>query len=272
MFRIPYLLLVCWTCSVFADQPEPVLFRCDFEADNWHEQWGLSQAPPRTSLVDADPPRKFEPLAGRALRVQVEEGGHYGLSMSFPFKRRVGYEPEEIHFRYNLRLADDWTPRRGGKLPGISGTYGRAGWGGRPVDGTDGWSARGSFGGLLNGRTPIGFYCYHMDMRGRYGSTWIWDRDDRGLIDNNRWYSIEQQVRLNTPGESDGILRGWVDGALAFEKTDVRFRSVNTLRIEAVWINVYLGGTWAAEQDHHLYLDEIVISKQPIGPPVLAAD
>jgi hypothetical protein len=111
-----------------------------------------------------------------------------------------------------------------------------------------------------------------MDMRGRYGSTWIWDRDDRGLLDNNRWYSIEQQVRLNTPGESDGILRGWVDGELAFEKTDVRFRSVATLKIEAVWINVYLGGTWAAEQDHHLYLDEIVISKQPIGPPVLAVD
>jgi hypothetical protein len=45
----------------------------------------------------------------------------------------------------------------------------------------------------------------------------------------------------------------------------VRFRAVDKLKIEAVWINVYLGGTWTAEQDHHLYLDEIVISKRPIG-------
>ena len=49
-----------------------------------------------------------------------------------------------------------------------------------------------------------------------------------------------------------------MDGQLAFEKTDVRFRAVDKLKIEAVWINVYLGGTWTAEQDHHLYLDEIV--------------
>lgn len=67
--------------------------------------------------------------------------GHYGLSLSYRFRRQLGYEPEEIYFRYCLRLTDDWNPRRGGKLPGISGTYGRAGWGGRPVDGTDGWSA-----------------------------------------------------------------------------------------------------------------------------------
>jgi hypothetical protein len=266
MRQILYVLFMFCTCSALADDATFFTFHCDFDADNWYEQWGLSKAPARTSLVREDPQRKFVPLAGRALRVHVEEAGHYGLSMSFPFKKLVGREPEEIYFRYSLRLADDWTPRRGGKLPGISGTYGRAGWGGRPVDGTDGWSARGSFGGHDSGRTPIGFYCYHMDMRGRYGSTWTWDENELGLLENNRWYSIGQYVRLNTPGEADGILRGWVDGGLAFEKTDVRFRSVDTLKIEAVWINVYLGGTWAAEQDHHLYLDEIVISTEPIPP------
>jgi hypothetical protein len=226
----------------------------------------LAKAPERTQLVQADPERKFEPLRGRALRVHIEQGGHYGLSLAFPFKKHWGYEPEEVYFRYYLRFADDWTPRRGGKLPGFGGTYGRAGWGGRPVDGTDGWSARGLFEGQKDDRTPIGFYCYHMDMKGRYGSNWVWDRDKLGFLENNRWYCIEQYVKLNTPGQPDGVLRGWVDGQLAFEKTDVRFRAVDKLKIEAVWINVYLGGTWTAEQDHHLYLDEIVISKQPIGP------
>ena len=246
--------------------PSPVVFQCDFDSETWPQQWGLSAAPQRTQLVDADAERKFQPLKGSALRVHVEQGGHYGLSLTFPFKKRLGYEPEEIHFRYYLRFADDWTPRRGGKLPGFGGTYGRAGWGGRPVDGTDGWSARGLFEGQKDGRTPIGFYCYHMDMKGRYGSNWVWDRDERGLLQNNRWYCIEQYVKLNTPGQPNGILRGWVDGGLAFEKTDIRFRAVDRLKIESVWINVYLGGTWTAERDHHLYLDEVVISKQPIGP------
>ena len=243
-----------------------MLFHCDFDTGVWPQQWGLAKAPERAQLVQADPERKFQPLRGQALRVRVEQGGHYGLSLEFPFKKRLGYESEEVYLRYYLRFANDWTPRRGGKLPGFGGTYGRAGWGGRPVDGTDGWSARGLFEGQKDGRTPIGFYCYHMDMKGIYGSNWVWDRDRLGFLENNRWYCIEQYVKLNTPGEPDGVLRGWVDGQLAFEKTDVRFRAVDKLKIEAVWINIYLGGTWTAEQDHHLYLDEIVISKQPIGP------
>lgn len=102
------------------------------------------------------------------------------------------------------------------------------------MDGTDGWSARGLFDGQEDGCTPIGFYCYHMDMKGIYGSNWGWDRDQLGFLENNRWYCVEQHVRLNTPGLPDGVLRGWVDGRLAFEKTDMRFRAVDRLKIEAV--------------------------------------
>ena len=247
-----------------------VVFRCDFESDRWYEEWGERQSPARVELVDSDPKFRFEPLAGKALRIQIEKDGHYGVSLAYRFQKRLGYEPEEIYFRYYLRFADDWNPRRGGKLPGVGGTYGRAGWGGRPVHGDDGWSARGLFEGRKDGRTPIGYYCYHMDMRGRYGSGWQWDREDRGLLENNRWYCIEQHVQLNTPGEADGILRGWVDGQLAFEKTEIRFRSVDALKIEDIWINFYLGGTWTSEAEHHVYIDEVAISKEPIGPLRLA--
>lgn len=243
-----------------------VVFHCDFESDTWYQQWGERRIPARVEIVDSDPGLRFEPLAGKALRVQIEKDGHYGLSLAYRFQKQLGYEPEEIYFRYYLRFADDWDPKRGGKLPGIGGTYGRAGWGGRPVHGDDGWSARGLFAGQKGGRTPIGYYCYHMDMRGQYGSEWRWDRDDRGLLENNRWYCIEQYVKLNAPGEADGILRGWVDGQLAFEKTDIRFRSVDALKIEDVWVNFYLGGTWTSESEHHVYIDEVLISKGPIGP------
>ena len=65
---------------------------------------------------------------------------------------------------------------------------------------------------------------------------------------------------MNTPGDNNGILRGWVDGQLAFEKTDIRMRDVESLEIEAVWLNVYLGGTWKAKSDRHLYIDEVVIA------------
>jgi len=243
-----------------------VVFSCDFESDDWYKQWSVRQPDERTEIVAADPKFTFQPLRGKALRIKVERGGHYGTSLQFNFQKQLGQEPEEIYFRYYLRLADDWDPAQGGKLPGIAGTYGRAGWGGRKVNGRDGWSARGLFHGRKDGRTPAGFYCYHADMKGQYGAEWVWEKDRLGYLENNRWYSIEQYAKMNTPGKNDGILRAWVDGRLAFEKTDLRMRDVESLKIETVWLNVYLGGSWTARSDHHLYIDEVVISRKYIGP------
>lgn len=242
-----------------------VVAAADFETDAWRKQWDGGNRG-TVSVVAEDAGRKFQPFQGRALRIAVPRGQHYGASISFPFKKRTGAEPEEIFFRYCLRFADDWDPARGGKLPGIGGTYGRGGWGGRPCDGRNGWSARGQFNGRRDGRTPIGFYCYHADMKGKYGSGWMWEREGRGLLENNRWYCIEQQARMNTPGRADGVLRGWVDGRLAFEKTDVRMRHVPDLKIESIWINIYHGGSWSAASDDHLYIDNVVVARRYIGP------
>ena len=244
--------------------PNVIIFT-DFESDVWHKHWS---GPKRetVSVVAEDKKRNFQSLQNKALRIKVPKGKHYGASIEYEFKERMGSEPEKIYFRYYLRFGNDWDPARGGKLPGIGGTYGRAGWGGRPSNGRNGWSARGLFKRQLGGKTPVGYYCYHADMKGRYGSNWIWDVEKRGYLENNRWYCIEQYVKMNTPGKNDGILRGWVDGQPAFEKTDVRMRDVNTLRIETVWLNVYLGGSWVARSDHHLYIDNVVIAHDYIGP------
>lgn len=258
-------LATCGTEARSAPGDGDLLFTCDFESATWWEEWGLSERDPHTLTVASDAQRKFEAHRGKALRIRVDEGGHYGASLAYHFRERTGAEPDEIFFRYYLRFSDDWKPERGGKLPGLAGTYGRAGWGGRRVDGTDGWSARGLFQGQRDGRTPIGFYCYHADMPGRYGDEWVWREGDFPGLENNRWYCIEQHVRLNSPGKNDGILRGWVDGVPAFEKTDVRMRNVDALKIETAWLNLYYGGTWTATADYHLYIDDVAISRQPIG-------
>jgi hypothetical protein len=244
-----------------------LLFTCDFESQEWFKEWGLEKPEPTLDTVAADPALKFEPHRGRALRVKVPQGSNLGCNLMYRFMKRTGSEPEEIWFRYYVRLADDWDPTgQGGKFPGVSGTYNRAGWGGRKVNGRDGWSARGSFSTQKDGETPIGFYCYHVDMRGRYGSIWVWDRDRLGYLKNNRWYRVEQHVKMNTPEKNDGVLRAWIDGKLAFEKTDVRMRDTADLKIEAVWMNVYQGGTKPAATEDHLYMDDVAIGRERIGP------
>jgi hypothetical protein len=251
------------------EQDPNVICFTNFESDDWRLNFSGGRRP-TVSVIDVDEVRQFIPWQGRAMRIAVPTGQHYGASLEYRFRERIGREPEEIYFRYYLRLGDDWDPARGGKLPGIAGTYGRGGWGGRPSDGRNGWSARGQFNGRKDGKTPIGFYCYHADMKGQYGNSWIWTRDDLGYLENNRWYCIEQYVRLNTPGANDGVLRGWVDGRLAFEKTDVRMRDVPELEIECIWINIYHGGKWSATSDDHLYIDNVVIARRYVGPMVRA--
>ena len=88
-------------------------------------------------------------------------------------------------------------------MPGIAGTYGRAGWGSRAVDGTNGWSVRGGFlksyqtpGGAR--LTPLSAYAYEMDDKSGWGSIWPWGLGSGGLLENNRWYAVEQYVKLNT--------------------------------------------------------------------------
>jgi hypothetical protein len=271
------LLAVCgaeaaWGQGRSAEGPlspgEGVLLACDFEQDDWWAAWGARRPPIHTRLVGGA-------LAlggvGRSLEVTVPKGEHTGTSFAYKFRERIGEEPEEIYFRYYLKFDADWKhATSGGKLPGISGTYGRAGWGGRPVHGDDGWSARGLFETRPGAdTTAIGFYCYHADMRGRYGDHWRFSP----RLAHGRWYCVEQYCKLNTPGAKgspgahDGILRGWIDGQLAFEKTDIRFRDVDTLKIEEIWVNVYHGGeTPVPSEDIHLYLDDVVIARRPIGP------
>jgi hypothetical protein len=255
------------------DKDPDVVFATDFESEKWNDQWTYAGKMEVIDTVSEDAERGFEPLNGKALRVKIAKGSTGALNTLFKFKKETGAEPEEIYFRYYVRLGNNWNQTlQGGKMPGISGTYGVAGWGGRKVDGTDGWSARGSFDlsippdNPLGGLHPIGTYCYHADMKGWYGDIWGWHNDYRGFLESNRWYSIEQYLKLNTPGKKDGILRAWVDGRLAFEKTDIRFRHVNKLKIEQIWMNVYHGGTKPSPYDQHLFIDNVVIAHKYIGP------
>lgn len=244
----------------------------DFEAADWRAAWTYVSPVSRAERVPLPEGERALPASGHALRVRVPKGANLGLDMGFDFAAKLGYEPEEVFLRYYLRLADDWVPTvDGGKLPGLSATYGKAGWGGRRTDGRSGWSMRGHFNRApsaanpLHGRTTVGTYAYHADMEEEYGDLWSWTRGGAGILERERWYCLEQRVKLNTPGEHDGIVQAWVDGAVALDKREVRLRVAPTLRVERVWMNVYHGGTAPADRDMHLYLANVVVARTPIG-------
>jgi hypothetical protein len=248
-----------------------VVFFTSFESDSWQSEW--SSVGGELQIVSSDAALQFSPHQGKALRAMIPEGGHTAMSLTYKFADKTGSEPEEIYFRYYVRLAESWNQTVfSGKMPGVSGTYGVAGWGGRKSDGYNGWSARGTYGltipanNPLGQTTPMGFYCYHADMPSTYGDVWYWTEGYESYLYKNRWYSIEQYVRMNTPGQHNGVLRTWVDGHFVFEKSDIRFRLTDALKIEQIWMNIYHGGTADSPYDQHAYIDNVVVARRYIGP------
>ena len=248
-----------------------VLYSQSFDSPSWHKQWSDFRGLKNTLITKSQPDQKFQPLIGNALRIRFTPKQNTAASFSLMTRDLLGYEPEELYFRYYLRLGSNWnSDRGGGKFPGFSGTYNRAGWGGRPATGSDGWSARGLFAntvddGLFQGQTPIGSYLYHLDFDNRYGEKRLWGKMD-SLLEKNRWYAIEQYIRLNTPSLPNGQLTVWIDGRKIVDYQKMRFRTTNTLKIEKVWFDFYHGGLDKPSSIQDLYIDNIVVAESYIGP------
>lgn len=88
----------------------------------------------------------------------------------------------------------------------------------------------------------------------------FYSRQERG-----RWVGIEVQWRLNTPGQSDGVARLWVDGTLDAERTGMNFRGtydehgINAVFLESYWND-------GSPVDQYRWIDHFVISTNAIGP------
>ena len=242
----------------------------DFETGDWIDAYDGDTASPSLALVSSG--SGFEPIDGAALKVTVPAGSNTGIDVGFKFGTQVGSEPTEAFFRYYLRIDDGWDPTFTGKFPGFAGIYGTAGYGGIPSNGTNGWSARGGYQTTIvgdnpfAGTVPIGNYMYHVDMDGNYGDTVHWQDGLLGYLVKDRWYSIEQHLVLNSPGQNNGILETWIDGRLAYRQSNWRWRDTNSLKIEQVWLNVFHGGSAVPDRDISVYLDNVVVASRYIGP------
>lgn len=184
---------------------------------------------------------------------------------------------------------------------------GQCGNGGQPGDGINCWSHRTGFRNCYGGSTsnqicktvPGGItryygYLYFVGQEGTTGNPGLWDHDpwgqftgrggtcateptnlfcakgrNLGVLVRERWYALEHFIKMNTPGVADGVIRGWVDGKLAYEKTNMIFRvpGHNNLHVRTAWLNVYKGGLYGGCNDSEIWLDQMVlVTDAPIGP------
>jgi hypothetical protein len=223
-----------------------------------------------------------EGYIGAALRVTLPADGVYGTETPTADFVKLGYgEQEHLFYRYYLKYSPEFrdaTRCDGGKHPGLASDTTIAGNGGTPTDGTNGWSLRGGY--VLNcdkanpiyPRVVLSTYAYYADMVGYYGQHWAWTgKGDAGLSKLNEWVCIEGEVKVNTPGSKNGVLRTWVNGRLAFEKTDVFLRKKppykipGNLGIRKFWGTLHHGGTRPFGKNVRVWMDQTVVAKSRIG-------
>ena len=192
--------------------------------------------------------------ANRFLRVEFPAGGVGPGEGGAQFRTDLrGRSADELFLSYRVRFGAGFDWSLGGKLPGLAG--GTANTGGNRPNGRDGWSARMMW--RQNGAATQ--YVYHPAQPGQFGDTTFWDAG----FATNQWIEVEHQVRLNTPGRSDGFIRGWMNGRLVLDLQGMRFRDTANIEIDSLLFSTFFGGStpeWAPDRDVHVDFDDFVVS------------
>lgn len=79
------------------------------------------------------------------------------------------------------------------------------------------------------------------------------------------WILVEASTKLNTPGQSDGTCKLWIDGRLEAERTNMNFVGSYTKHgINAVFLESYWNS--GAIKTEGRWFDNFVVSTKPVGP------
>lgn len=215
-------------------QPGVLLSGSDIQGSMGFGEWGVQE---NLSVV-----KVATPAGTPALRVRIAQGSS-GHPRNQKRRGGVGFEwrPRVLPagathacLTYNVKLPEDFEFGQLGTLPGLFGA------------------------------PPEGAPKPKADTGGRFATRYVWresgaaevntrlagqietmgDVIERGKIrlPRGEWVRLEQEVALNTPGQTDGILRVWVDGRLVVDRRNMPFRDDETTSIAGVTVDVHFGG------------------------------
>ncbi|MBI2895679.1 MAG: hypothetical protein HYY06_19130, partial [Deltaproteobacteria bacterium] len=246
--------------------PGAILLFEDFESadfgSSWPTYWG---APPGPDTV-SDPVW----AGSRALIINSFAGEHYsdGGGEYAPFTG-AGEGVDEIYMRLYIFLEDGYSLGTCNQLKlfaikggaSIDQTYGGAGV---VPTGYDKMAVVLA----IDNDWALHFYTYHMDQASVWGDYQYLSTAGQAYLEAGRWVELEVGVKLNTPGQADGVIRGWVDGVLRGEVRGLRFRLVNDVKIRRLDIEQYWGGGGpenTSPVNQSAFIDNVVVSNLPVG-------
>ena len=208
--------------------------------------------------------------SGASLKVDFDANGEGpregGAQWIVEFEEKY----EEAFLEYRVKFADGFDFVRGGKLPGLAG--GSAPSGSAPADGVRGWTGRLMWRTRFLGVSgqPEQLTCngisyakhvhsgFFMDGRQEDDEFWVERDGSDPVMESDVWYKIRQQVRMNTPGQRDGIFRVWLDDRLVLNREDIQFRNIPDLAIDRFFFSTFFGGgdAWRSSKEETIFFDD----------------
>lgn len=197
---------------------------------------------------------------GSSLRVLYPKNKVDSKESGIQWRGDLHGEFTELYVSYWVKFSDDFTFTLGGKLPGLAGS--------EDVETNDN-----EFSGKLMWREngKMEFYL-HPTSSGVDGSSssdagkirgW-WNRDGQALLRKGQWEHVEIYYKLNTPGSSNGIMKGWLNGELKGQKNNVEFRGAgeSNIKINHLFFSTFFGGnqSYAPTSPQYAWFDDFRVS------------
>ncbi|WP_124980953.1 polysaccharide lyase [Nonlabens xiamenensis] len=214
------------------------------------------------------------PNQGNSLRVLYPQGkvktGESGIHTKIYLDDQQVHD--ELYISYLVFFPNDFEFRAGGKLPGLAYQSSDKNMSLRLM-----WR--------YNGLVETYVHYNTTPTRPEYRASINWSlidpvnepngepQPDQVKFTKGQWHHVEMYHKLNTPGQADGIMRGWLDGQLALNITDAqdyRQSGESDISLNAIYLSSFFGGSDSSFQptkDVHAYFDDFKVSTTRIGPP-----
>lgn len=196
-----------------------LLSNSDLQARLGGTDWGVVE---RVSVVSADHASGAALAIDLASRTAASQPNGAGFEWAPQSVGRVG----AACVSYAFKLDPEFDFAAGGRLPGLLG-----GPMGSDRSTPEAFSTRLAWD--ADGRLDI-----HGHMPGASSPRALRNERDPVVLPRGRWVSVDQEVVVNTPGRSDGVVRVWIDGRLRFESRNAAFRTDSASGIHGVLAEV----------------------------------
>ncbi len=203
--------------------------------------------------------------AGRCIKVKFPAGKHTtgesGIESRVYFNAaKTSYT--ELYFSYWIKfLGTNFNFVNGGKIPGLAG---------RNTALDQDHTLRLMWRDL----GKVEFY-HHYNSRSNQLTRYWWNNVvGQAVFKKNTWQRVEMRYKMNTLGQTNGIMQGWLDGQLVANYSVNNFVTTSGdqgIGMNCIHLSMFFGGSsggpavWAPTADCYAVVDDLKVSTTPIG-------